>query len=121
MKTARHIVIDIETLGRRNDAAIAQIGVVVADETFIVLDKYLIQIFSEAWDTCNRTFTGKTLLWWMKQKNLPISNIGASSARSYYTAISTLNGIFKDIIQMILLYGLKVLWIYSALKIYVNI
>jgi hypothetical protein len=27
MKTARHIVIDIETLGRRNDAAIAQIGI----------------------------------------------------------------------------------------------
>ena len=95
MKTARHIVIDIETLGRRNDAAIAQIGVVVADETFSVLDKYLIQIFPEAWDTCNRTFTGETLLWWMKQKNPPISNIGASSAHNYYTAISTLNGIFR--------------------------
>ena len=53
--TKNNIVIDIETLGRRNDAAITQIGVVIADETFSVLDKYLIQIFPEAWNTCNRT------------------------------------------------------------------
>lgn len=72
MKTARHIVIDIETLGRRNDAAVTQVGIVIADETFSVLDKYLIQIFPEAWNTCNRTFTGETLLWWMEQKNPPI-------------------------------------------------
>lgn len=31
MKTASNIVIDIETLGRRNDAAITQIGIVTAD------------------------------------------------------------------------------------------
>lgn len=27
MKMAKHIIIDIETLGRRNDAAITQIGI----------------------------------------------------------------------------------------------
>lgn len=32
MKMAKHIIIDIETLGRRNDAAITQIGIVPADE-----------------------------------------------------------------------------------------
>lgn len=43
MKMAKHIIIDIETLGRRNDAAITQIGIVPADENFDVLDHYLIQ------------------------------------------------------------------------------
>ena len=96
MNTAKHIIIDIETLGRRNDAAVTQVGIVIADETFSVLDKYLIQVSPEAWNTCNRTFTGETLLWWMEQKNSPISNIGNSSAySSYYTAMSALNGIFK--------------------------
>ena len=96
MKTAKYIIIDIETLGRRNDAAITQVGIVIADETFSILDKYLIQVSPEAWNTCNRTFTGETLLWWMEQKNSPISNIGTSSAyNSYYAAMSALNGIFK--------------------------
>ena len=96
MNTAKHIIIDIETLGRRNDAAVTQIGIVIADETFSVLDKYLIQVSPEAWNTCNRTFTGETLLWWMEQKNSPISNIGTSSAyNSYYAAMSALNGIFR--------------------------
>ena len=96
MKTAKYIIIDIETLGRRNDAAITQVGIVIADETFSILDKYLIQVSPEAWNTCNRTFTGETLLWWMEQKNSPISNIGTSSAyNSYYAAMSALNGIFR--------------------------
>ena len=96
MNTVKHIIIDIETLGRRNDAAITQIGIVIADETFSVLDKYLMQISPEAWNTCNRTFTGETLLWWMEQKNSPISNIGAiNTYSSYYTAMSALNGVFK--------------------------
>lgn len=32
MKTAKYIIIDIETLGRRNDAAVTQVGIVIADE-----------------------------------------------------------------------------------------
>lgn len=63
MKTAKHIIIDIETLGRRNDAAITQVGVVIADENFNVLDERLIQIDPKVWSTCDRTFTGETLLW----------------------------------------------------------
>ena len=71
MKTARHIVIDTETLGRRNDAAITQVGIVLADENFNILDSYLIQVMPDVWNTFNRTFTGETLLWWMQQKNTP--------------------------------------------------
>ena len=34
MNTAKHIIIDIETLGRRNDAAITQVGIVITDKNF---------------------------------------------------------------------------------------
>ena len=54
MKTARHIVIDLETLGRRNDAAITQVGIVLADENFDVLDRYLIQTDPKTWNTCEK-------------------------------------------------------------------
>ena len=67
MNTARHIIIDTETLGRRNDAAVTQVGIAIADENFDVLDSYLIQVTPDAWNTCDRTFTGETLLWWIEQ------------------------------------------------------
>lgn len=35
MEIAKHIVIDIETLGRRNDASIVQIGIVIANSSLI--------------------------------------------------------------------------------------
>ena len=57
MKIAKHIIIDIETLGRRNDAAITQVGIIPTDENFNALDQYLIQVGSDVWNTCYRTFT----------------------------------------------------------------
>lgn len=90
MKTARHIVIDIETLGRRNDAAITQVGIVIAEEDFNILDSYLIQVTPDVWNTCNRTFTGETLLWWMQQKNTP-----THSVRSYKDLVDKLYKIFR--------------------------
>lgn len=95
MKTAKHIVIDIETLGRRNDAAITQIGIVIADEDFNTLDSYLIQVKPDVWNTCDRTFTGETLLWWMQQKNTPVSKFPTQIANSYKDLIEKLNYIFR--------------------------
>lgn len=95
MKTARHIVIDIETLGRRNDAAITQVGIVIAEEDFNILDSYLIQVTPDVWNTCNRTFTGETLLWWMQQKNTPVSNTPTHSVRSYKDLVDKLYKIFR--------------------------
>lgn len=95
METARHIVIDIETLGRRNDATITQIGIVLADENFDVLDQYLIQVAPDVWNTCNRTFTGETLLWWMQQKNTPVSNTPTHSVCSYKDLVDKLYKIFR--------------------------
>lgn len=96
MKTAKHIVIDIETLGRRNDAAITQVGLAIADENFNILDKYLIQVDPKAWHTCNRTFTGETLLWWMQQKNTPVSKPCDYFIYKYWELIEVLNPIFWE-------------------------
>lgn len=66
-----NIIIDIETLGRRNDAAITQVGIVIADAEFEIKEKHLIRIHQSAWHSCNRTFTGDTILWWLSQDNSP--------------------------------------------------
>ena len=95
MKTAKHIIIDIETLGRRNDAAVTQVGIAIADENFNVLDSYLIQVTPDAWNTCNRTFTGETLLWWMQQKNTPVSKTPTHSVCSYKDLVDKLYKIFR--------------------------
>lgn len=95
MKIAKHIIIDIETLGRRNDAAITQVGIILTDENFNVLDQYLIQVDSNVWNTCNRTFTGETLLWWIQQTNTPISEFPTQIANSYKDLVEKLNYIFR--------------------------
>ena len=95
MKTAKHIIIDIETLGRRNDAAITQVGIVIADEDFSILDSYLIQVKPDAWNTCDRTFTGETLLWWMQQKNTPVSKRATHIVHSYKYLVDKLYQIFN--------------------------
>ncbi len=95
MKTAKHIVIDLETLGRRNDAAITQVGIVLADENFNILDSYLIQVTPDVWNTCNRTFTGETLLWWMQQKNTPVSKMPTHIVYNYTQLVNKLYQIFN--------------------------
>lgn len=94
MKTAKYIIIDIETLGRRNDTAVTQVGIVIADENFDVLDSYLIQVTPDAWNTCDRTFTGETLLWWMEKKNTPISKKPTHIVHSYKYLVDKLYQIF---------------------------
>lgn len=44
---------------------------------------------------CNRTFTGETLLWWMQQKNTPVSNIPTHSVCSYKDLVDKLYKIFR--------------------------
>jgi len=90
-----NIIIDIETLGRRNNAAITQIGIVVANSNYNVERKELIQIAPEAWNTCNRTFTGETLLWWMNQENTPLSNYHSYYCTNYNQALDILDTIFR--------------------------
>lgn len=95
MKTAKYILIDIETLGRRNNAAITQVGIIPADENFNALDQYLIQVDPNVWNTCDRTFTGETLLWWIQQKNTPVSKFPTQIANSYKDLVEKLNYVFR--------------------------
>lgn len=92
---AKHIIIDIETLGRRNDAAITQVGIIPTDENFNALDQYLVQVDPNAWPTCDRTFTGETLLWWIQQKNTPVSKFPTQIANSYKDLVEKLNYVFR--------------------------
>lgn len=95
MTAAKHIIIDIETLGRRNDAAITQVGIIPADENFNALDQYLIQVDPNIWNTCDRTFTGETLLWWIQQTNSPVSKFPTQIVNNYKDLIGKLNYIFR--------------------------
>lgn len=92
---AKNIIIDIETLGRRNDAAITQVGVVIADKNFDIINTYLIQVEPQAWHTCKRTFTGETLLWWINQNNTPISEKATHEVYNYKDLIKQLSYIFQ--------------------------
>lgn len=95
VEDAKNIIIDIETLGRRNDAAITQVGVAIADKNFDTINTYLIQVEPQAWHTCNRTFTGETLLWWIIQKNIPISEKVTHKVYNYKDLIKQLSYIFQ--------------------------
>ena len=121
MKMAKHIIIDIETLGRRNDAAITQIGIVPADENFDVLDHYLIQAEPKTWNTCERTFTGETLLWWIQQKNSPESNKPTHIVHSYKFLVDKLYQIFNRYNTEDTIVWTKGQWTCFALKTYVSI
>lgn len=90
-----NIVIDIETLGRRNDAAITQIGIVIADSNYNAVRQELIQIAPDAWGSCTRTFTGETILWWLGQKNSPLNEASSYYCNDYRQALLVLDKIFK--------------------------
>lgn len=94
MKIAKHIIIDIETLGRRNDAAITQIGIAAADSKFELLSKALIQIDPRVWNSCERTFSGETILWWLNQENGPVGN--NLTLYSYQQAMDVLDKILAS-------------------------
>lgn len=69
-------MIDIETLGRRADAAILQIGVVAFNIlSGEIIESQLIKIRESEWASNNRTFTGETFVWWMNQSKEAQQNL----------------------------------------------
>ena len=58
-----NIMIDIETLGRRNDAAIREVGLVAFNSTGVIEEMKQLSVDPEVWNTCGRTFSGETILW----------------------------------------------------------
>lgn len=57
------IMIDIETLGRRNDAAIREVGLVAFNSDGTILSQRQFSVAPEVWNTCGRTFSGETVMW----------------------------------------------------------
>ena len=69
MKEIINIMLDIETLGRRSDAAITQIGVAVFDiMSGRVIQCAELKIKESEWAANHRTFSGETVQWWMFQE-----------------------------------------------------
>ena len=76
MNNSVNIMIDIETRGRRADAAILQIGVVAFNIlSGEIIESQLIKIRESEWASNNRTFTGETFVWWMNQSKEAQQNL----------------------------------------------
>lgn len=58
-----NIMIDIETLGRRNDAAIREVGLVAFNADGTIVSRKQLSVEPGVWNTCGRTFSGETILW----------------------------------------------------------
>lgn len=58
-----NIMIDIETIGRQNDAAIREVGLVAFNVDGTIVSKRQLSVAPEVWNTCGRTFSGETVLW----------------------------------------------------------
>lgn len=66
-------MIDIETLGRRNDAAIREVGLVAFNIDGTILDSVQLSVAHEKWNTHHRTFSGETILWLLKEGSLDVN------------------------------------------------
>lgn len=64
---ATHVMLDLETFGVGNDAAIISIGAVKFDTTEI-LDRFHVGVNPESCESARLTFSASTLLWWLDQE-----------------------------------------------------
>lgn len=85
------IMIDIETLGRRNDAAIREVGLVAFKNDGTILDSVQLCVANGVWNTHHRTFCGETILWLMKEGSLDMSE----NCSSYEMLTDKINEFFK--------------------------
>lgn len=61
-----HIMVDLETWGDTNDAAIVSIGAVKFNATEI-LDRFHVGVTPESNELFKRDITARTMLWWMDE------------------------------------------------------
>ena len=59
-----HIMVDLETMGVSNDAAILSIGAVLFDPHHIV-DQFHLRVDLEGQASCGRTMDASTIMWWL--------------------------------------------------------
>lgn len=87
-----HIMIDIETVGRRNDAGIREVGLVAFDYDGNVVATRQLTVSPECWNTAKRTFSGETILW-MNEKGRINEE---SNCPNYKALIYYIDGFFKE-------------------------
>ncbi len=63
-------MIDIETLGRKNDAAIREVGLVAFNADGTIVSKRQLSVAPDVWNTCGRTFSGETVMWLLAHTNI---------------------------------------------------
>lgn len=88
--TVTQIMIDIETLGRKNDAAIREVGLIAFWEDGSIIDTLQLSVSPEVWNTCNRTFSGETILW----LNTADSIASEFNCNSYKELVERINKFF---------------------------
>ncbi|TFU92377.1 hypothetical protein E4T81_12370 [Barnesiella sp. WM24] len=81
------IMIDIETLGRRNDAAIREVGLVAFNSDGTIISKRQLSVAPDVWNTCGRTFSGETVIWLLANPNIDTD----FNCHSYSELISHVN------------------------------
>lgn len=90
------IMIDIETLGRRNDTAIVEIGAVAFNpEDNKYISSFHIVISKDHWLDHNRTATMETLMWWITNNHQNISNI-LKGISTYEEALDSLSDFINE-------------------------
>lgn len=92
------IMIDIETLGRRNDTAIVEIAAVAFDLKGKRISSFHIKIAKDHWLDHGRTVTAETLMWWITDNYKNVENIlsGNSTYEQALDELSTFINYYKD-------------------------
>ncbi len=91
-------MIDIETLGRKNDAAIREVGLVAFNPDGEIISKRQFSVDPEVWNTCGRTFSGETILWLLAHPDIDTDynchsyNELISNVSEFVTAHLTVDG-----------------------------
>lgn len=87
-----HIMIDIETVGRRNDAAIREVGLVAFNYDGVILASCQLTVSPSCWNSAKRTFTGETILWMNEHSRINID----ANCPNYPTLISSVDKFFSE-------------------------
>ena len=85
------IMIDIETVGRRNDAAIREVGLVAFEYDGRILASLQLSVIPSAWNTCNRTFSGETVLWLRSSGQIDMNY----NCKSYEQLLNSIDSFFN--------------------------
>lgn len=85
------IMIDIETLGRKNDASIREVGLVAFTQDGDIKETLQLSVSPEVWNTHSRTFSGETVLWLLSKGSVD-SNF---NCENYEVLTDRIDGFFK--------------------------